>query len=350
MGFVLPSDLRAWTQSQPAEAEVRAFFEQWFELSDTIKQFSSGSTGLPKEFVIAKSAMRKHAERSVDFFKLNARSRIAAPLPVSSIAWKMSFVRAQAAGGTWVWMPASTDGFLERLDRVDFVSIAPPQLHALIDARVEFKSKVQILVGGAAVDQSLVERLGSLGSEAHVWQSYGMSESISHVALRRLYPNPESSYRAMAGVQFDVSSEGGLIVSDSLTGLSLQTTDSVEWIDRTHFTWKGRLDAAIVSGGLKILPEPLEVEWTERLGREIMFSSLEDAVWGRALCLVVQGPYDAALVARIQQLNSPLSRDKKARWMAFVSEFPSRGAGKRDRKALEDLLAQQTESRIPLRS
>jgi O-succinylbenzoic acid--CoA ligase len=347
--YVFPEDLELWARSFPSETEAYSFLNSWFDPTDSIEQRSSGSTGSPKQFAVSKLSMLKHARRSADFFKLDQRSRIAAPLPVSSIAWKMSAVRAQVSGGCWVWMPPSTRGFLERASKADFISIAPPQLQALLESGEELTTGVRLLVGGAPVSEEIVEAAQRLGPGVEVWQSYGMSESISHVALRRLHPDAENSYTAMEGIEFQTSTEGALLISDALTGLSLVTTDAVEWIDSRHFRWLGRLDAAINSGGIKIVPEPLEREWMSALGIDAMISSIGDPVLGRALCLVLEGDPNSDLTERVRKLNGALGREKRARWLAYAPVFPDRGAGKRDRKSLEDWLESRAGHLIPLR-
>ena len=52
------------------------------------------------------------------------------------------------------------------------------------------KAIKHLIIGGGAIDDALARAL--VGFPNHVWSTYGMTETLSHIALRRLN-GPEAS-------------------------------------------------------------------------------------------------------------------------------------------------------------
>ncbi|MBI1317061.1 AMP-binding protein [bacterium] len=341
--YVLPTYTKDYIDSlDPESADILAsFLEEWFGSADFVRQKTSGSTGAPKALRLSKAAMRAHAQRTNTFFGIGSTHRLCTPLPVSSIAWKMTLVRAQIAGAEVLHLEPSNARWLERLDQADFFSLVPAQLGALLETGHIPVGKV-FLIGGAAVSLDQLQRLSALDPPSEFWQSYGMSESLSHIALRRLHPQLQPGFAPLSGVELFEGSEGALAFVDQVTGIEGTTTDRVAWLESGHFIWVGRLDAALISGGYKILPEPLERFWSERLGTRVLLGALPDPDWGDVLCLAIEGSFDVQRWAQVLEHSLKLPKQERPRAAVFLEMLPEHSAGKWNREGLRRMLQQQS--------
>jgi|GEM_PF-596334 len=343
--FLLPRDTEDYIQFLEGDTadEAARFLSDWFGTPDVILQRTSGSTGTPKVLSLSKQAMRAHAERTNAFFGFGTGHRLCAPLPISSIAWKMTIVRAQLAEAEVLHLEPSSADWLEHVDQADFFSIVPAQLGALLESGVMPSSKL-FLIGGAAVSSDQRQRLSTLNPPSEFWQSYGMSESLSHLALRRLHPDQQPGFGPLPGVEIGTGPDGALTFVDRITGLEGTTTDRVEWIDPGHFQWVGRLDAALNVGGYKVLPEPLERFWTEQLHTRVLLSALPDPQWGDVMCLVVEARFDPQPFEAIREHLSALPKQERPRAVVFLESLPEHSPGKWNRAGLRAWLAEHPEA------
>lgn len=95
-----------------------------------------------------------------------------------------------------------------------------------------------LIIGGGAIDRTLGEELRDFPHA--VWSTYGMTETLSHIALRRLNgPEATDWYTPFNDVQISLSPEGTLTIDAPqvcplswlpMTLLNLMTGDnSVSW-------------------------------------------------------------------------------------------------------------------------
>src|SRR5690606_30000600 len=92
----------------------------------------------------------------------------------------------------------------------------------------------------------------------HAWQTYGMTETVSHIALARI-AKEQLVYTTLPGVEIGLDMRGALWVKSPMSGVEkVQTNDLVELKTDKHFVWLGRTDFVINSGGIKLHPELLE--------------------------------------------------------------------------------------------
>ena len=87
-----------------------------------------------------------------------------------------------------------------------------------------------------------------------------MTETFSHIALRKVNGKDASPvFVALKGISLAQDDRGCLVINTPLLlEESLTTNDVVELLSPDEFTWKGRFDHVINSGGIKIFPEELE--------------------------------------------------------------------------------------------
>jgi O-succinylbenzoic acid--CoA ligase len=235
-------------------AEAEDFLKEWSNSLRYVVAHTSGSTGTPKEIRLLKSDMVLSAQATVDFFGITADSTLYLPLSPSYIAGKMQIVRALVAGCHLDVVPPSNQPLGDGLScPVDLLPVVPSQIPGLLSSP-SLQDVRNVIIGGAPVSPEAESELLARGVEGYA--TYGMTETCSHVALRKL---GISSFRALPGFSFSVDSRGCLVItSGSMSFGSLVTNDIVELVSEREFVWKGRFDNVINSGGIKIFPEEIE--------------------------------------------------------------------------------------------
>lgn len=166
---------------------VYAFLAEWFSPASTVEVQTSGSTGVPKRMRVEKARMMRSAVRTCEFLGLRPGDTALLCMDLKYIGAKMMVVRALVAGlHLWVRRP-SGHPLADVEERVDFLSVVPMQLyHTLeqVDERERLSRVRCVIVGGGAVDEVLERQLENL--PCRVYSTYGMTETLSHVALRLL--------------------------------------------------------------------------------------------------------------------------------------------------------------------
>lgn len=260
---------------------------EWNSPLPYVVAHTSGSTGMPKEIRLLKSDMRSSARATNAFFGIDGGSVLALPLSLDYIAGKMMAVRAIEAGCRLDVMKPSNDVSLA--GPTDLLAVVPTQLPSLM-AQENSPSMIRhLLIGGAPLSDDAERAVASRFSSA--WLGYGMTETCSHVALRRV--GDDGVFAAMPGITFSVDSESCLrIESARFSWQQLQTNDVAELLDPTHFRWIGRRDNVVNSGGVKLHPELLEADYLRRIPSLPPFylCGEDDPVLGQRLVMVVENP------------------------------------------------------------
>jgi O-succinylbenzoic acid--CoA ligase len=117
----------------------------------------------------------------------------------------------------------------------------------------------KVLLGGGVVREGLKNKLPQ-GIE--FWEGFGMTETITHIAARRVISGESNPpFAALPGVNFRTGPDGTLVIHAPNRGVfELVTDDLVERIDGQNFRWLGRKSSVINSGGMKVIPEVVERE------------------------------------------------------------------------------------------
>lgn len=326
---------RTYASLAEVRADPPAWPDQHFDLlidllsdSPTFEVRTSGSTGAPKPLLVPKAAAAMSARATIRHLGVPSGSKLLLALDPQPIGGRMVMVRALATGMDLEACPAQALPE-PRPGNYALTSLVPRQVQALLDESPETLLRLgQILVGGAPVDDALAQRLR--GWPNPVWHTFGMTETLSHVALRRLDLG-ESEFNALPGCRFAKDAEGCLVIEAPWVEGPVVTRDLVDLSSEAKFMWQGRADLAINSGGLKILPEPLEAEIRTQLGEQpLAITSVPDATWGEAVVLVSEAPLDISDLALADQRHRPQYH--------LVHVLPLTEAGKLDRVALQALV------------
>ncbi|MEH0007957.1 MAG: AMP-binding protein [Flavobacteriales bacterium] len=266
-------------------AAVQSFVELWFS-EVPIRQKTSGSTGVPKEIEIDRAAMRASARMTCAHFGLRRGETALLCLSVSYIAGKMMIVRALESG-LRLFLVEPQGNPLAQLDvPIRFAAMIPTQVWAAIQ---DLDRIDELIIGGAATPAPLAAALQQ--KRTRCWATYGMTETLSHVALRPLNGvNRRALYRGLPGVRFAQDERGCLVVEASALGIRKWTTnDVVDRVGETEFRWLGRIDNAINSGGIKVFPERIEEELSRCFSHRFFIGKEPDPKWGEKLILLVEG-------------------------------------------------------------
>lgn len=272
-----------------------SFLVDWFSRSDVIDLKTSGSTGVPKKVTISKASMLASARATANFFQLKQGTRALLALSVGYIAGKMMLVRAMLMGWHLDTVEPSSNP-LKFIDCIndsakndsfyDFTALVPMQLANSLN---DLSKVATVIIGGASISSELKHQLSLSTSNSKIYETYGMTETVSHVALRKLYPNSDIYFKALPKVTFSQDERSCLSIdASSLLGIRVTTNDMVNLIDSFAFEWLGRYDNVINSGGVKLFPEQIESKLSDLFMCNFMLTALPDVVLGNRLVLFLE--------------------------------------------------------------
>lgn len=266
--------------------DYAAFEKEWMSAEDYVLAHTSGSTGAPKEIRLPKSDMRVSARATNRFFGIGRDSILFSPLSAGYIAGKMMIARACEAGCTLYVENPSNRPLQQpfKADRIDLMCVVPSQASSLLTNGNAHRILKNLIVGGAPMPAELEEKLMSMPWTTYA--TYGMTETCSHVALRKV---GESFFHAMPGVAFSTDKRRCLVInSDEYSFRSLVTNDVVELCDETQFRWLGRADNVINSGGVKFHPEELERILSHKLRLPFYIHAVSHPVFGETVGITIE--------------------------------------------------------------
>ena len=326
------------------EAKVLDFVRQWLTGTQEFVLTTSGSTGTPTAITLRRRQLEASARRTADFFDLGAGDRALVCLNCEYIGGMMMLVRGLERNLhlTIVAPHANPFASVPADAEFDFSAFVPLQLKAVLAAghAPRLNRMKTILVGGAPADASLQQELQPL--TVPVFLTYGMTETCSHVALRRLNgPAASGSFRVLSGIAAGQDARGCLTLRGDVTDDQLiVTNDQVRLLDAHTFEWLGRADFVINSGGVKVPAEKVELVLDVALAeigeaRRCFVAGTPDERLGQTVTAFIEGPtLSAALEAQLLGLLAErLGRYEQPRQLRYVPEFQITATGKLDRPA-----------------
>ncbi len=225
--------------------ELYSFLTEWFNKEDVILLKTSGSTGVAKTISVHKKKMILSAQKTGSFLNLEPGNKALCCLPLNYIAGKMMVVRAITLGLNLTVAEPSKAPFKDLTEDYIFSACTPHQL----ENSVNDLSRIKILlVGGAPISEKTRVRLN--GSKNKIYETFGMTETVSHVALKNISKG-EKSFKALDGIRFKSNNGCLKIYSKELLEAPITTSDIVDLQSEKEFVWKGRQDFIINSGGYK---------------------------------------------------------------------------------------------------
>lgn len=315
------------------EKKVKIFLEEWFSEKTEVNVQTSGSTGVPKIFEIEKKKMVNSAVMTCDFLGLKEGNTALLCLPVEYISGKMMIVRSIERKLKLIITNPSLNPVENLEEEIDFCAMTPLQVENSLEKLHLIKN---LIIGGAAVSESLKNKILQMKPSPSncIFETYGMSETLSHIGLKQLMPDQEDYFTVFENVTISLDDRRCLkIFAPNVNAEELQTNDLVSIKNDKQFKFLGRIDNVINSGGAKIFPETLEALVKKELPNEAVFMGLPDESLGQKLILVIEGRESEEVKRKISEI--PFEKNfHRPKEIIFVSEIPRTPNGKINRLEL----------------
>ena len=323
---------------------------KWLNGGEEFSFQTSGSTGVSNEIFHSREKIQKSAELTITYFNLDKKDKSLLVLDPRRIAGAMVIIRSLVAGmDIYALDPASdlTSSSLF-LKECNFTAIVPLQLEKLLmhnEISEIFGNYKAVLVGGAPVNYALMEKLK--GMTLPIYETFGMTETVTHFALRKLCGSVTPPFEAMGNHIVRQDSHGCLIVEGDLTANQpFSTHDIIHIIDEKHFEWVGRSDFIINSGGIKISPEELERKIANRIyafgiRNRFLISSVHDESLGEKIVLVFEGASISEHITSelMKTIREDLDKYECPKEIRYIEKFPEVANSKINRREVISILA-----------
>ena len=330
--------------TDPYPKELAEFIEKWNDNSSTITIYTSGSTGKPKAWTVEKKKMEASANTTIQFLNLKAGQNALLCLPTNYIAGMMMVVRSIIANLELISVIPSSNPLKSVDDTIHFAAMTPMQVFNSLQDPIEYerlKKIHKLIIGGSPITPSLSESLKSFPNE--IYSTYGMTETLSHIALRRINStNSSEYYTPLPSVELSLNpiDQTLIIYAPHVHSSPLQTNDIAELLPDGRFNILGRVDNVINSGGVKIQLEKVEDLISAFLrDRNYAFTSQKDPKYGERLVLLIGADNDMDVELEMDVLDETLHNILKKhlpkhqipKKVYFISKIPRTRNGKINR-------------------
>jgi O-succinylbenzoic acid--CoA ligase len=300
------TDETRFEQVEETNRFALTFCKKWLQGTSSFIFHTSGSTGKPKAIEVSREQMLWSAQNTIDALHLTSTEHILLCINPRMIGGAMMLVRAMMLGCR-ITVINSSSKILHQIPSehtYTFASFVPLQLAILMEESTDALLKKlnrfrNILIGGAPLSTALNQILTSC--TASVWHTYGMTETISHIALRNV---KDTAYQTLPGTRIKLDDRDCLCICNVATQNKwLSTNDMAIMIDEQHFTIIGRADEVVNSGGIKFHIRDIE-KWLEQLEPQITFfvTAVHDEKLGDKIVAVFEGNLpDEKILTKWQQ-------------------------------------------------
>ncbi|MEN4758986.1 AMP-binding protein [Chryseobacterium sp. C39-AII1] len=324
------------------EKKIDQFLEEWFSTSETVKVQTSGSTGTPKIFNIEKNKMVNSAEMTCNFLGLKEGDSALICLPVEYISGKMMVVRSILRRLKLIVLDPSLRPLEDIEEEIDFCAMTPLQVENSLEKLYLVKN---LIIGGAAISENLKKKISQTlklsNTQTQIFETYGMSETLSHIGLKQIFPQAEDYFTVFENVEISKDKRGCLrIFAPNLNDEVLQTNDLVEINNDKEFKFLGRIDNVINSGGAKIFPEQLEAVVKKEIPNEVVFLGIDDESLGQKLIAVIEGN-ESEFINQKLSIISYQQKFHRPKEIIFVEKIPRTPNGKVNRIELKKIIAKK---------
>lgn len=292
------------------------FLSEWNNGSDRVLVHTSGSTGKPKPMMVEKKRMLNSARITCDFLGLKPGDSALLCMSLDYIAGKMVVVRSIERHLHLISVSPSGHPLKDVNEEITFAAMVPMQVYNTLQVPEERErlSRIRhLIIGGGAIDAALEQELQSLPGDIAIWSTYGMTETLSHIALRRINGDESSEwYQPFDSVHISQTEEGCLVIdAPQVCAETLVTNDIVEIepyiynkVEKLRFRIKGRKDNVICSGGIKIQIEEVETLLKPHLEKPFMLAKKKDGKFGEIAVLLTEDEDIKKVEATVRRLLS----------------------------------------------
>ncbi|WP_420752048.1 o-succinylbenzoate--CoA ligase [Rhodococcus sp. O3] len=310
---------------------------------------TSGTTGTPKGAQLTAAALRASGDATHE--RIGGTGSWLLALPAHHIAGMQVLLRSLLSGTDPVVVdvangfdPAALPAAVAAMDGPRrYSSMVPTQLIKTLEHPDATRAAARldaILLGGAATPAPVLRRAREAGIT--VVRTYGMSETCGGcvydgVPLTGVDVRVDGESRVWLGGATLASGYRGLPDHPGFATPGWFRTDDAGILDDGVLRILGRLDEALSTGGLTVVPQVVEAVLIEHPSvREVAVIGLPDARLGqRVAAVVVAAPgCSPALDELRDHVAATLDRTAAPRELHVVDALPLRGPGKVDRRAL----------------
>lgn len=318
-------------EGEPYEGQAGNFLLDWLNDKEYIDVKTSGSTGKPKKIRIKKVHMINSATATGKYFDLPATTTALHCLPCNFIAGKMMLVRAMLLGWHLDMVPPRANPLDQVFKLYEFCAMTPFQLDNSL-SRLHLIEK--LIVGGGTVSAHLKKLVQGLSLK--VYETYGMTETVTHIAARHINPPKREMdpipFTVFPNVSISTDDRQCLVIkAPQLSDETLVTNDVVDLLSNKSFIWKGRIDNVINSGGIKLYPEEIEAKLDSLIGHRFFVSSLPDDALGEKLVLMVESDFSEEAVGNLEReikKSRLLNKYEIPKKIYFIEKFEETPNGK----------------------
>ena len=234
-----------------------SFLKEWENDSDEIILTTSGSTGKSKTMKFKKQWLLNSAKMTGGYFQLKANQTALLCMSPEFVAGKMMIVRALMHNMNLLLAPVNANPLKNvTVEKIDFAAMVPLQIKTILKENPDKLKKIrQLIIGGAPLLQTEIKAVQNY--DISVYETFGMTETLSHVALKAI-KNNNNIFHGIGDVSFSSNKDCLVIHAPMLGQPALQTNDVIKLLTSQSFIWKGRADFVINSGGVKVHPEEVE--------------------------------------------------------------------------------------------
>ena len=322
------------------EKEVFDFCIDWLKNSQYFSFSSSGSTGNPSEIIISKNQIIASIERTANALQLTNKDKGLVCLPIAGTGGKMMIARCLYLNMFMECTEPSGNPFRYLSTSPTFTALTPYQLETIIN---EDSSKLNqlkvVIVGGADVSTGLKEKVNK-NLQIPVFSTYGMTETVSHIALKLLNTKEADPYfTVLPGIEIKTDENENLQIKGDVTNHQwITTTDRVKLINKKKFEWVGRSDRVINSGGVKIHPENIEKELQSifkdlNIQRRFFIHGMPHDRLGTQCALFIEGMdlNEEEFDHLKKEIRNTFDKHHRPKEIHFIPEFCLTASGKIDK-------------------
>ncbi|MCF6353128.1 MAG: AMP-binding protein, partial [Cyclobacteriaceae bacterium] len=321
------------------EANTLTFCKQWLTNQKAFEQLTSGSTGKPKTIKITRAQMQLSARLTIEALSLKANDVALVCIDTAYIGGKMMLVRGLEHQLQLIINEPSANPLDGLKQDFDFAAMVPMQFqHALQSSSARINACKAIIIGGASVSDLLAAQITNL--KTAIYSTYGMTETVSHIALKRLSSPSQNYYTTIGSIDIYTNNKEQLILKGAITNnKELITNDRAQILSPTTFKWLGRVDNVINSGGVKIQLETVEASIELLFNKlhitnQFFLASKPDAYWGNKLILFIEYPKLLPPETLLSKLKKHLAKFTCPKEIIYVPKFAKTSSGKIDKPTI----------------
>ena len=309
-------------------SELEKLISDWFSEDDFLATKTSGSTGKPKTIRLQKHHVINSIKATSEYFDIKPGSRVLLCLPLTYIAGKLMVLRSLISGWKLQMVEPSSTPLKGLRNHYDFAAMVPFQLENSVSQLDQIKT---LIVGGGSVSEQTIKRIQS--TICQIYETYGMTETITHVAVKRLnhFQHLPSHFEALPNITILKDERDCLVINaPSISDSIIVTNDVVQLVSNNQFKWMGRIDNVINSGGIKLHPELIENKLKNLIDYPFFVTSQKDNKLGEKLILVIAYQFENRIPALIMlvKTNDLLGRYEKPKKIIQLPYFLETSSGK----------------------